>query len=68
MLWKIIYEVGSEGKLKEKLADIVDAVDIMDAVEIGIEQHCRCMRNKLGDGSYANLVEVRLIGGENERN
>ncbi len=67
MLWMITYEAGI-GNVKERLADIVDAVDIMDAVEIGIEQHCRCMINKLGAGSYANPVEVRLIGGKNERN
>lgn len=62
MLWKVIYEAG-KGNVNERLADIVEAVDLQDAAEIGDEQLCRLKRAMLGDGSYARIVEVRLIGG-----
>lgn len=65
MLWKVIYEAG-KGSVNEKLAEIVEAVDLQDAEEIGEEQLCRLKRAMLGDGSYARLVEVRLIGGRDD--
>lgn len=62
MLWKVIYEVG-KNDVNETLADIVEAVDLMDAEEIGEEQNCRLKRAMLGDGSYARLVGVEILGG-----
>lgn len=38
MLWKIVYEVG-KGTVCETLADIVEAVDLQDAAEIGEDQY-----------------------------
>ena len=61
MLWKVRYEVG-KNDVNESLADIVEAVDAMDAVEIAEEQNCRLKRAMLGKGSYARIVEVRLVG------
>lgn len=61
MLWKVRYEVG-KNDVNEALADIVEAVDAMDAVEIAEEQNCRLKRAMLGQGSYARIVEVRLVG------
>lgn len=62
MLWKIVYEVG-KGTVCETLADIVEAVDLQDAAEIGEDQYCRLKRAMLGDGSFARLVGVEILGG-----
>ena len=48
MLWKITYEVG-KGSVCETLTDIVEAIDLEDAAEIGEEQNCRLKRAMLGD-------------------
>lgn len=61
MLWKIKYEI-SKGNFKEMLADVVEAIDIMDAVEIAEEQNCRLKRAMLGDNSHARIVEAKLVG------
>ena len=37
MLWKIMYEVG-KGSVCETLTDIVEAIDLEDAAEIGEER------------------------------
>ena len=66
MLWKVTYEAG-KGRVNEKLADIVEAIDLQDAAEIGEEQLCRLKRAMLGDGSYARLTGVRLIGESDEK-
>lgn len=65
MLWKVTYEAG-KNNINEKLADIVEAIDLQDAAEIGEEQICRLKRAMLGDGSYARLTGVRLLGGNHE--
>lgn len=62
MLWKITYEVG-KGTVCETLTDIVEAIDLEDAAEIGEEQNCRMKRAMLGDGSFARLVGVEILGG-----
>lgn len=62
MLWKIVYEVG-KGTVCETLADIVEAVDLQDAADLGEEQNCRLKRAMLGDGSFARLVGVEILGG-----
>ena len=66
MLWKVTYEAG-KGSVNEKLADIVEAIDLQDAAEIGEEQLCRLKRAMLGGGSYARLTGVRLIGKSDEK-
>ena len=65
MLWKITYDAG-KGSVNERLADIVEAIDLQDAAEIGEEQICRRKRAMLGIGSYARLVSVRLIGDKDD--
>ncbi len=65
MLWKITYDAG-KGSVNERLADIVEAIDLQDAAEIGEEQICRLKRAMLGIGSYARLVSVRLIGDKDD--
>lgn len=62
---EIYYEAG-KGSVNEKLADIVEAIDLQDAAEIGEEEICRLKRAMLGDGSYARLTCVRLLGGGHE--
>ena len=62
MFWKITYEAG-KGDIYETLSDIVEAVDLQDAAEIGEEQNCRLKRAMLGDGSVAQLVCVEILGG-----
>lgn len=62
MFWKITYEVG-KGDIFETLSDIVEAIDLQDAAEIGEEQNCRLKRAVLGDGSIARLVCVEILGG-----
>ena len=62
MFWKITYEAG-KGDMCETLSDIVEAVDLQDAAEIGEEQICRLKRAMLGDGSIARLVCVEILGG-----
>ena len=62
MFWKITYEVG-KGDIFEALSDIVEAIDLQDAAEIGEEQNCRLKRAMLGDGSFARLVCVEILGG-----
>ena len=62
MFWKITYEVG-KGNVCETLTDIVEAIDLEDAAEIGEEQNCRFKRAMLGDGSFAHLVRVEILGG-----
>jgi hypothetical protein len=47
----------------ETLSDIVEAVDLQDAAEIGEEQNCRFKRAMFGDGSFARLVCVEILGG-----
>ena len=44
MLWKITYEVG-KGTVCETLTDIVEAIDLEDAAEIGEEQNCRLKKS-----------------------
>ena len=65
MLWKITYEAG-KGNACETLTDIVEAIDLQDAAEIGEETICRLKRAMLGDGSYARLTGVRLLEGNHE--
>ena len=65
MLWKITYDAG-KGSVNERLADIVEAIDLQDAAEIGEEQICRLKRAMLGIRSYARLVSVRLIGDKDD--
>ena len=62
MFWKITYEAG-KGNVCETLTDIVEAIDLEDAAEIGEEQNCRMKRAMLGDGSFARLVCVEILGG-----
>lgn len=62
MFWKITYEAG-KGDMCETLSDIVEAVDLQDAAEIGEEQNCRLKRAMFGDGSFARLVCVEILGG-----
>lgn len=66
MFWKITYEAGN-GDMCETLSDIVEAVDLQDAAEIGEEQNCRLKRAMLGDGSFARLVRVEILGGAGEK-
>ena len=69
MFWKIKYEAG-KGDMCETLSDIVEAVDLQDAAEIGEEQNCRLKRAMLGDGSFARLVSVEILrgAGRHEKN